>query len=208
MAVSGKVAQRLLKLNRRRSMKAKFIALASLLCLVTLLFGQDPSTFEAHKKILKDRCTGGSTGNGTFNTRLSSLEQILLSKTTKKTFDKTLPHFVDEGTVTFSYNEATKKHDLPNYEIHYTLLKNGQIDKSLGITISNSIDGYVSMIYLYNINSLSADTYIDELKKRGYIFRESLSNRSTKKYFNKSKNIHATISRRMDGGFNLELLKI
>lgn len=191
-------------------MKTKTIALVSLMCfLTTLSFGQNPEYFEKHNKILKERCTGGSIGNGTFNTRLTYLEQILMSKMTKKALDKTLPHFVDEPSrVTFSYNETTKEHDLPNYEIHYTLLKNGQIDKSLGITIKNSIDGAISMIYLLDINSLSADNYIDGLKKRGYIFRETLSNHSMKKYWNKSKNIYATISRRVDGGFNLTLLKL
>lgn len=192
-------------------MNLKYIALIVFLCVSTLYtFGQSLSKYEIHNQILKENCSGGDIGNGTFNNRLNSLEQILITGISKKNFDKTLPHFVDDPLrVTFSYNEETKEHDVPDYEINYTLLKNGQIDKSFIITIKRNIENPISKIHLQHITGLESDRYIDELKKKGYLYRESRSGIVSKHYFNKSKNIYVTITRRMDGsGFNMELSKL
>lgn len=183
-----------------------------LLILLALLFpiaikAQNPEKFDQHRKIAREACVGGK-GNGTFKTSLSSLEKVLLGKMTKKSLDKTLPQFTDEGNVTFSYNDITKDHDIPNYEISYVLLKNGNPTENLVVTIDKNINSIIREITILDISNLKCDKLIQSLLQSGYMFRSSISNYQTKYYSDKKRGLEVIISRRVYGGFNFRIFKI
>lgn len=169
--------------------------------------GQSPSLYEMHNNILKNSCSGGNKGSSTFRTSLSSLEKILVTKSTKKTFDSSLPQFIDEPLrVTFSYNDETKEHDLPNYEIKYVLLKAGQIDKSLIVIIDKDIKNPIQSINLLGVPSIQADQIIQEAKNKGYLIRETRNTIYNKYYTDKKRKLYLSIQARNDGqGYNIKL---
>lgn len=179
-------------------------------CLNSFVFGQTPANFEINNKILKDACTGGSSGKGTFKTDLNSLEYILTSKMNKKSLDKTLPHFVDDPLrVTFSYNDETKDHDLPNYEISYVILKKGKIDKTFIAVISMNINNPIQSIMLLGVSSLEADQVIQAAKNNGYLTRETRNSILNKYYSDKKRKLYLEVAARSDGqGFNITISKL
>ena len=174
-----------------------------------LTLGQSSILFEKHNGILKTACSGGNKGNSTFKTTLGNFEKILLSKSTKKTFENTLPQFIDEPLrVTFSYNEETSNHDLPNYEIKYVLLKAGQIDKSLIVVIGQNIENPIQSINLLRVSSTLADQMIQDAKNKGYLTRESRNTIFNKYYTDKKRKLYLSIQARNDGeGYNIQISK-
>lgn len=178
-----------------------------ILSLPILLKAQNPEKFDLHRKIAREACVGGK-GNATFRPSLSMMEKVLLNKMSKKSLDKTLPQFTDEGNVTFSYNDATKDHDIPSYEITYVLLKNGNPTESFIITIEKDINNAISGINLLNIPSLKCDKLIQSLLQSGYMFRSSISNYQKKYYSDKKRNLEVTVARRRYGGFNFNISKL
>lgn len=62
-------------------------------------------------------------GNNTFVVTLSNLERIILPGISLKTFESSLPEWSSEksnNSVSYSFNEKTKEHDIPNYKLVYT----------------------------------------------------------------------------------------
>ncbi|SOD19772.1 hypothetical protein [Pedobacter xixiisoli] len=186
-------------------MKRILILIICLLPIITK--AQDPSKYELHKKIISETCIGGN-GNGTFSLDFSSLQKTLIIKTNKKTFDKNLPNFVDEGKVSFSYNEQTKDHDIPQYEITYVLLKNGNPTSSFIISIDKEISAPITGINVLDITSLKCDKLIQSALGSGFYFRSSVSNSLKRYYSNDKKKLEIIVTKRRDGGFNFYIFKI
>lgn len=136
------------------------------------------------------------------------IEKILLTKSNKKSLDKILPSFTDDGEVRFSYNDETKDHDIPSYEITYVLLKNGNPTESFIVTINKDINNAISGINILNIPSLKCDNLIQSLLQSGYIFHSSISNYQKKYYSDMKRNLEVTVARRRNGGFNFNISKL
>ncbi len=180
--------------------------LAIFLILPSIAKSQGPSKYEYHRKIIDSVCVGGK-GNNTFIIGLTNFEKILLTKTTRKGLEKVLPAFSNEGKVSFSYNDQTKDHDMPNYEIHYGFLKNGVPDGGVMVTVKNDINNPITALNVLKVSSLKTDQLIQAMKTSGYLFRESISKPSKKYFQNDKKGFFVIISSRADGSFNFSITK-
>jgi hypothetical protein len=185
----------------------KKISLTIALIIPLFIYAQSPDKYEYHNKLIKEACVGGN-GNGTFTASVPFMEKVLLTKMTKKSFDKTLPHFVDQGKVGFSYNEKTNDHDVPEYEITYVLLKDGNPTNSFIITIGKEINAPITGINILSVTSLKCDKLIQSALGSGFYFRSSVSNSQKRYYSNDKKNLEIIVTKRRDGGFNFYMFKI
>lgn len=185
----------------------KKILLTVFLLIPFFIYAQSPEKYEYHNKLIKDACVGGN-GNGTFTATIPFIEKVLSTRMTKKSFDKTLPHFVDGGKVGFSYNEKTNDHDVPEYEITYVLLKDGNPTISFITTIDKEINAPIIGINILNVTSLKCDKLIQSALGSGFYFRSSVSNSLKRYYSNDKKNLEIIVTKRRDGGFNFYMFKI
>lgn len=172
--------------NSIRLIKQRSVTLFTLLAISLFGFAQDDSLHTTNKKIAEDHCIS-SRGNGTFKVTLPQLEKVILGNFKQSNLIKILPQYACQYKLTFAGNTKTMAWDIPQYEFAYHYLN--PMGMVVVITIEGNINNKIGLLKVNNIPGTVYDNLLATLPKSGYLFRESISNRADKHFYNKAKSL-------------------